>query len=380
MMNVFAERIAAKHLAFLSKNSVPSADTYYAELRDEHFVLYHTDLKDAWNWAYPVKVSITDNTIDLDISYKQNMNRRPAPNSRGFDPADGPSYVIPSGNTAFAGASTNLDLIKLLKHLLKDDFRVTRDFKVIGSERHRGQTVGGVVGEPRDVDVALGHGPRLKPLVAYHGTSMMRAKQILKHGLIPGKGKEYVDKIPGHSNKNIYLTVNPESAENYATRQAIWDKTNEAAVLQVTIPPEALVNLTFDEDAMEGWATLSRPYTLTVADPSQFNGLAKGESYVLKDTHSRTLFERMLSGAWVDDAEYQALVAEVYNPKKYIKNSIKHGLVPYQGTIPASWIRLYRSYPKVKYPAGVRFEEYQRIRHDTQDKMVRHVASKWLNL
>ena len=367
---------------FLSKNPVPSASIYYAELREGHFVLYHTDLKDAWNWAYPVKVSITDSTVDLDVSYKQNMNRRPAPSNSGRDPADGPSYVIPSGNTAFTDGNTNVDLIKLLKHLLKDDPRVTRDFKVVGSERHRGQTVGDVVGEPRDVDVAIGYGPKghLRPLVAYHGTSMMRAKQILKQGLIPGKGKEYVDKIPGHSNKNIYLTVNPESAENYATRQAIWDKTNEAAVLQVTIPPEALPNLTFDEDAMGGWVELLRPYTLTVADPSQFNGLAKGESYVMKEQiHHRTLFERMLSGAWVDDAEYRALVADVYNPKKYIKNSIRLGLVPYQGIIPASWIRLYRSYPKIKYPAGVRFEEYQQIRHDTQDKMVRHVASMWLS-
>jgi hypothetical protein len=92
------------------------------------------------------------------------------------------------------------------------------------------------------------------------------------------------------------------------------------------------------------------------------------------------LLRWLLSGVIVDDAEFRALVSAVYDPKKYLKDSLRSGLVTYAGNIPASWVEMYRSYPRVKYPSEdrLRFDEYQRIRHETQERMVRHVASRSL--
>ncbi|NBR00760.1 MAG: hypothetical protein EBT79_10030 [Actinobacteria bacterium] len=377
-------RTASVRVALRNADPVPPTPVYHAGVMGPNVTYTSgnpTHLTNGERWrSQVVKVDTTRGTVDFDMSWNGGMNRRQGlPNNHQRSQ----TYVIPSGDTAFRGMS-NTQAVKLLTHLMRVDPRVTPDFRIVNSERYRGRTVGDVAGDPRDVDVAMtgrGRAGMPTPLVVYHGTSTMRAKTILKEGFVPGRQRfEYPDQVPGYTNRNVYLTVNPEDAENYATRQAIFDKSN-AAVLRVTIPPDELGNIVFDEDMASGWVPLKREYVLTVADPNQFNGLRTGETYVLKDeVHAGTLFRRMMSGAYADTEDFRALVADVHDPKKYLKNSLRAGLVTYAGPVPASWVEMYRSYPRVKYPTEdrLKFDEYQRIRRETQEKMVRHVANRSL--
>jgi len=378
-------RTASVRVALKNADPVPAAPVYYAGVMGPN-VTYTAgnpnELTRGKGWGTQVvKVDTTRGTVDFDMSWNGVMSRRQGLPKNHRSPQQ--TYVIPSGDTAFRGMS-NTQTVKLLGHLMKADPRVTPDFRIVNSERYHGRTVGDVAGDPRDVDVAMtgrGRAGMPTPLVVFHGTSTMRAKTILKEGFVPGQQRfEYADQVPGYTNRNVYLTVNPEDAENYATRQAIFDKSN-AAVLRVTIPPDELGNVVFDEDMATGWVPLKREYVLTVADPKQFNGLRTGETYVLKgEIHAGTLFRRMMSGAYADTEDFRALVADVHDPKKYLKDSLRSGLVTYAGNIPASWVEMYRSYPRVKYPTEdrLKFDEYQRIRQETQERMVRHVASRSL--
>lgn len=383
-------RTASVRIALRNADPVPSAPVYYAG------VLGPTVTYTAGNpteltrgnlyGTQVVRVDTTRGTVDFDMSWNGVMSRRqglPTARDRAWARPSQQTYVIPSGDVAFRGMS-NTQTVKLLRHLMSADPRVTPDFRIVNSERYRGRTVGDVAGDPRDVDVAMtgrGRGGVLTPLVAYHGTSTMRAKTILKEGFVPGRQRfTYGDQVPGYSEHNVYLTVNPEDAENYATRQAIIDKSN-AAVMRVTIPPVELENIVFDEDMAKGWVPLTRPYTITVVDESQFNGARAGEQLVFEgEFHVGRLFRWMKGGVVADDDEFRALVSAVFDPRKYLKESLRRGLITYAGTIPASWVELFRTYPRVKYPSEdrLRFDEYQRIRQETQKKMVRHVAARSL--
>ena len=374
-------RTASVRVALRNADPVPSTPAYYAGVLGPT-VTYTggnpTELTRGKGWGTQVvRVDTNRGTVDFDMAWNQVMSRRQGlPNKNTQQ-----TYVIPSGDVAFRGMS-NTQTVKLLRHLMSADLRVTTDFRILNSERYHGRTVGDVAGDPRDVDVAVtgrGRGGMPTPLVAYHGTSMMRAKTILKEGFVPGRQRfTYEDQVPGYTDRNVYLTVNPEDAENYATRQAVFDKSN-AAVLKVTIPPDELENIVFDEDMATGWVPLTRPYTLTVVDESQFNGARAGEQAVYRDEfHVGRLFRWMQNGAVADDDEFRALVSAVFDPRKYLKASLQRGLITYAGTIPASWVELYRTYPRVKYPVEdrLKFDDYQRIRHETQERMVRHVAAR----
>jgi hypothetical protein len=184
-------------------------------------------IKSTLGYSSPVnaiKIDKDKKQIDLDASHAEWMTRRPGKNR------DGKSYVIPSGDVAF-GEKT-LPLQKMFKHILGRDSGVDETFKIVGSEKFRGQTVADVISAPREYDAALTG--QAGPITMYHGTSVKRWKEIQKKGLVPGKYDEaYADLIPGYSENNVYLTVSPAEAENYATRQAIKDK-SKAMVLKVT--------------------------------------------------------------------------------------------------------------------------------------------------
>lgn len=383
-------RTASVRVALRDADPVPSSPAYYAGVLGasvKYTAGNPTELtRGKLYGTQVVRVDTTRDTVDFDMSWNGVMSRRqglPTARDRAWARPSQQTYVIPSGDVAFAGMS-NTQTVKLLRHLMSADPRVTPDFRIVNSERYHGRTVGEVAGDPRDVDVAMtgrGRGGTPTPLVAYHGTSTMRAKIILKEGFVPGRQRfTYEDQVPGYSDHNVYLTVNPEDAENYATRQAIFDKSN-AAVLRVTIPPDELENIVFDEDMATGWVPLTRPYTLTVVDESQFNGARAGQQVVYKDEfHVGRLFRWMKNGVVADDDEFRALVSAVFDPKSYLRASLRRGLITYAGTIPASWVELFRTYPRVKYPTEdrLRFDEYQRIRQETQEQMVRHVAARSL--
>lgn len=402
-------RTASVRVALRNADPVPSTPAYYAGVLGASVTYTAGNPRDLTRGnlfdTQVVKVDTTRGTVDFDMSWTEAMSRRQGLPRKDY--RDPQTYVIPSGDVAFAGMS-NTQTVKLLRHLMSADPRVTPDFRIVNSERYHGRTVGEVAGDPRDVDVAMtgrGRSGKPTPLVAYHGTSTMRAKIILKEGFVPGRQRfTYIDQVPGYTDRNVYLTVNPEDAENYATRQAIFDKSN-AAVMRVTIPPEEMKNIVFDEDMAKGWVKLDRNYLLTLAGEPEprfprykalqvggFWGYFVGQGGVppvpmrdnqlfLKDQiHLNALFQWMVSGAMVDDEEFRALVSAVFDPKSYLKASLRRGLITYAGTIPASWVELYRTYPRVKYPVEdeLRFDEYQRIRHETQEQMVRHVAARSL--
>jgi hypothetical protein len=252
-------------------------------------------------------VNIHDKTIDLDQSWLEIMTRRPGELGKG----KGKSYVIPSGDVAFT--SNQVDLIKLTKHLLKADPRVTLDFKIINSERHRGKTIGTIIGEDRDVDVALtgrGRSGEIKPFYAYHGTSKSRWEIIQKMGLIPNKqGKAYYDLIPDFSDRNVYFSLGNEKAENYAVRQAIWDKSS-AVVLKVLI--KDTTRIVPDEDSMMGWYGLNNSYELTTENSNRH---PRGTKVLFEKGHQVHLKEVLdcdHRGVYRKDDNYRAYFHEVY--------------------------------------------------------------------
>jgi len=312
-------------------------------------------------------VSIANQEISLDQAWRRQMHRRPG-NSRSK------TYVIPSGTVAFSGEQVALQ--KVLKHLLRVDRRVTSDFKVTGSERYRGQTIGDLIGEPRDVDVALtGRGTKgkIQPLVAYHGTSAKRWAIIKSRGLIPNmQGKVYQDLIPNYSDKNVYLALEPDEAENYATRQAIWDKSS-AVVLKVIIrDPDKMVA---DEDwiGIGGSIKLSRPYFLTIKDPKYGRPGTKRE---VQQSHPKNALEIRGAKVYEEDAEFQAYYHEVIERSvaKFLKDSIRAGVFGYRGRVQARDMNVFMEYPRVPYPGGEDwgdFETYQKIRKNVQDKIKR---------
>ena len=302
------------------------------------------------------------------------MTRRPS-----TGPGPQKSYVIPSGDLSFTGRQT--DLLKILGHLLQADRRVTSDFKILNSERYRGKTIADVLGEARDVDVALGQHQKgqTKPFFAFHGTSKLRWEAIQKTGLIPNKqGKVYVDLIPEYSDKNVYFAFSPEVAENYATRQAIWDK-SAAVVLKVAIrDPDRLVA---DEDMMGGWYNLDHSYTLTDKHGEQIL-YEKGS-----EQHIRVVLEEYARGRFKKDAQYLAFFQEFYVARKnlFLKKSLQGGTFGYQGRIPARDIKLFMEYARKPYPSENKLdlETYQRIRKEVQNKakrpsLAQRVAQRWL--
>ena len=91
----------------------------------------------------------------------------------------------------------------------------------------------------------------------------------------PGvRDESYADLIPGYSNKNVYLTFSVSEAENYATRESIWNG-GSPLVIRVEIPDPT--KIVADEDYF-AWVSLPRTYMLTDL---------KGRSVEFKELHSK---------------------------------------------------------------------------------------------
>jgi len=130
---------------------------------------------------------------------------------------------------------------------------------------------------------------------AYHGTSAMRAKIILREGLIPGKFDFVYDNlIPNYSDKMVYLTPDPTTAEFYAKRQKSYDNDVGFVILKVEIP-----------------------------DKNKLFASETGLIHVVK----------------------QASDIENATPNSSLKRASE---VAYKGRIPASFIKIYKSIPNWK--------------------------------
>jgi hypothetical protein len=81
----------------------------------------------------------------------------------------------------------------------------------------------------------------------FHGTSLAIWKTIQKSGYLEaGKGIDYSDKISGHSENNIYFTLDKNIAQKYAVRAA---KTSAYVILKLEIPYDSS-KFVFDEDSV----------------------------------------------------------------------------------------------------------------------------------
>lgn len=129
--------------------------------------------------------------------------------------------------------------IKAFKDALKNlkRYGVTNDYVVKGIQPGmNGKTVGEILETEDHVQKIMKPGVQ----VLYHGTSWSRWESIQKKGLQPGHtGEVYADLIKGYSEHNVYLGMNPKTAEFYGKRQAAKDGDDKYVVLEVTVPDPA---------------------------------------------------------------------------------------------------------------------------------------------
>lgn len=316
-----------------------------------------------------LKVDHIKKVIDLDKNYTQSMPRRTDPSKSGGASYRGSSYVIPSGDVAFKG--NQLGLQKMLKFLLQQDSRLTPDYKFVGDEKYRKMTVGELVEKSGEVESALtGRGK----LVMFHGTSEKRWSIIQKKGMRPGSaGEVYYDMVTGWSENNVYLTFDHSVAENYATRQAIKDK-SKAVVLRVEVPDVS--NLVADEDTF-GYITFSRPYQIQVK-----SRYGDEEPYTVKSEHVKNMLDTFGQKRVKMDEEGQALYKELmqYITNELPKKSLKSGTIAYRGIIPPKFIQLDMIYSKTPFKTpeqkgGPDMGEYEEIRKGVQQTAKRYDES-----
>jgi len=369
-----------------SKADVPPTHiAYYPKKMKFDFLLVDTDQK----------------LVSLDSSWQDTKSRRggSTPTKRVEK-----SYVMPSGDVAFVNET--LGLQKLFDHLMTVDQRVTADYKIISpDDKYEGKTIGVVADEPRATDIAVGGTPG--KLIVYHGTSTKRWPEIQKKGMLPGKFEEgYADQIKGYSEKNLYFTMDPHTAENYATRAAIWDKA-AALILQVEIPD--ITKIVPDEDAM-GLFNLSREYTLKVTPGERINyggqwdtvtNYYPKEEYeregrtIKGEQHPKMIFQFLkyanqtkapgkteaeapeAGPEYVKDDEYYALLKDIEQKMAgFLTKSLRGETFAYKGRIPPKFIKKWKEYPRVAYPKAVdtgkgRGDEYETTRQATLKKVKR---------
>ena len=91
-----------------------------------------------------------------------------------------------------------------------------------------------------------------RPVALYHGTSALRANEILRFGLLPGQTPDtYTDLIPGYSERNVYLANTRKGAEFYGKRQAMKDRDDAFVILEVRVMDAARL-LADDRFAVNG--------------------------------------------------------------------------------------------------------------------------------
>lgn len=202
---------------------------------------------------------VTKGTVNFDISRFSSMQnrRRNTPMNQEHKDRNGEVPIL-MGELSF---SRVLEMRKCLQLLMKLKPE-TASYKLLGDDRVRGMTVQDVVqgaAEKHDQTRVFQAG-KLKELVMYHGTSEKRAAVVLKTGLRPSKrGSTYYDLIPGYSEHNVYLASSPAEAANYATREAVNDKSN-AAILEITLNPMQILKLLPDEDNMNWLKSVPKEY------------------------------------------------------------------------------------------------------------------------
>lgn len=226
--------------------------------------------------------------IDFSIDSREFMTRT----SKGLTGRSG-TLTQPSGDVAL---SDDIQVMKkVLGFLLKNDKRVTKSYTIIGNPQFEGDTIGDLLQvkdlktntrirkgqvDPIQQITSIKSGTKTKgKIYLYHGTSDVRWKMIQDQGKMKGgapyeEGYEYIDLTSGWSDRNIYLGVSQNEAENYASRQYDRDsmvaleidgklvKAKKAVVLRIEVPDPS--KLVMDEDTMNWNGKASRDASLAL--------------------------------------------------------------------------------------------------------------------
>lgn len=334
--------------------------------------------------------SVSPGVVDFDISKISGSRSRRKATPMGQERNDKHGdYPILAGELTFKRL---VDMQKVLKALVKMKPSVAK-FKVLGDDRVRNMTVQQVIdGGGEAYDHRKAFTGSVQELVLFHGTSAKRAADILKVGMKPNtRGTVYSDMIDGYSQKNVYLTSNPAIAANYATREAINDKSN-AAILEITLTPMMVMKLLPDEDSMNWLKYIDKKYqnallqkypVLSKIWPDGFDVHMKnlhhatkrfGLDWLLKPSEYSKLEFRVNAKKALNDLGYtldniesleKELYVEIMNTfiKAQATKSLKSGgTTAYPGTIPAKQVKLMKTWSlkgsKMKPEAGA--EEYSK--------------------
>ena len=211
-----------KRFATPPKNGSPHE--YFANARPSQSVVVNTD----------------EQTIDLDnAKWTKFLSRRRGKANKFGNYSR--THTMPTADVSYESVG---NFKKMLKQLVKDDDRITAEYRVIGNPQYEDMAVSDVLAMQPESDIVKGGA--FQPMTFYHGTSEKRSQLILKKGMKPGNAPEvYVDMIPDYSEHNLYLTNSIAQAENYATRAAVDDR-SKAVVLKVIVRDPA--KFVIDED------------------------------------------------------------------------------------------------------------------------------------
>lgn len=341
----------------------PTNDDNYSKLRrqfdDNHrsvdknrkFDSYGSQ-KEWWsNWSMQswkgLIVSHSAKTVNVDLEHLlQHRHRRPDPKS------DKHSWTIPLPGGSDGSPLSNLYTIKMLKLVVQLDPAVA-NFKVVGSPTFSG-TVAELINTPDRAQTILQK--TSGELTFYHGTSLARYQVIRRDGLRPGNTNGGSDVVPGYSDNNIYLAPDVETARNYATRAAVYDK-GTAVVLKVTV--RDFTKFVPDEDALH-WirnSKFGRKYYDQMAKgiPDLHNDKT-GEPY--SDTHFR-------HWNWTKASPELKKLLQLWQAD----GSTYRGSIAYRGSIRPSDIKVVETYKPQKMRRDPSDEEFKQSMDATRSTL-----------
>jgi len=280
-------------------------------------------------------------TISLDQKEENHNNRRP-------------NIVLGSGKYKSSRSTPILKISDMpddhkFIHLLKKHVSNISEYSIDGQSLPDRKTAAQKYSEGRE------------PITLYHGTSSKRVPDILKNGLSAGKRDySYVDLIPNYSEHNVYLTTDPNDASNYATRQAIHDKSSPT-VLKVQIHPHQFHNLRPDEDSMH-W-TPQKDHQGSV-HPAAWEEFKRKQPNAVSEFHFKHMNHETGSALNLFKNDYFPTEEEnksMFNDAMKLftaGNPIRRGTAAYKGTIHPSQIKPHSTWKTKSTKMDPTDEEY----------------------
>jgi hypothetical protein len=294
--------------------------TKYHDLKDPNVNVGKAsyDIKKPWSQVHPynkVIVNHATKTVTADTEpVDQHRNRREGKGQKN-------SYTIL--NVKVPG---NVER-KIVVALIKVDPAIL-EFNVEGTD----QTVRQFIAR-RDTPVEQWSKGQ-EAMTFYHGTSMVKWKKIKVEGLRPGHGdSSYSDLIPGYSDLNVYLSTTKEGAANYASRSAIYNR-SDAAILKVVV--RNIGKFVPDEDNLNWLSRSGHPQAKALI--AEIGSDVHFQHNWRSSPHAKRIMDIYLS---------------------MVKKSLAGSTIAYRGIIPRKDITLLLSYKPVKMVHDPERDEFE---------------------